>query len=57
MWRTRNHFPPTPGEVGTKFTKTTDTDGLADKPKYQAAVGCLTYPMNATRPDNEAAVK
>ena len=38
------------------FTKPTVTDGLADKPKYRAAIGCLTYLMNATRPDIAAAV-
>ena len=46
----------TPWEVGMKFTKNDDTDGLTDKLKYQAAIGCLTYLMNATRPDITAAV-
>ena len=39
-----------------KFAKNTDTDCLADKPKYQGAIGCLTYLMNATRPDIAAAL-
>ena len=46
----------TPCEVGTKITKTTETDALADQPNYQAAIGRLAYLMNATRPDIEAAV-
>ena len=46
----------TPWEVWIKITKTTDTVGLADKPEYHTAVGCLTHLMNATRQNIAAAV-
>ena len=39
-----------------KFAETADADVLADTPKYQSAIGCLTNLMNASRSDIAAAV-
>ena len=46
----------TPLETGRKFQKLSDDEEASDLKLYQQAIGCLTYPSTATRPDIATAV-
>ena len=45
-----------PLEPGRKFVKLQENETPFDVPRYQMAIGCLTYAATATQPDIPAAV-